>query len=311
MKARPLSHWLLLFTIVVLWGSAFGITEFAIEAFTPVALVTGRMILASGLLMLVVLARGQRLPRSLDFWLFSAAMAIAGNCLPFWLISEAQLHIDSGLAGVLMSIMPLTTLVMAHFFVAGESLSGRKFMGFIIGLVGIVVLIGPEALLELKGEGTALLAELAALFAAVCYAANAIIARKRPPFDPIVAAAGTMIVGAVIMIPIGIWDLPSQIVAASPRGLAGAIALSVLASAVAPVVFLRLIALAGPSFVAFINYLIPLWAVFVGILLLGEDPRWTALVALALILSGLAVSETVGRKATRTAEKPVQGGEDR
>ena len=297
MSARPLSHWLLLFTIVALWGSAFGITEIAIEAFDPVTLVTGRMILAAALLTIVVLLRGQRFPKTRSFWTFCLAMSIAGNCLPFWLITEAQQEIDSGLAGILMSIMPLTTLLLAHFLVQGERLTGGKLLGFFLGFVGIVILIGPEALLELKGEGTAFWAQVGTLFAAFCYALNAIIARHRPPADPITAAAGTMIVGAVIMVPIGIWNLPSQTLNASAQGLLAGLALAILASAVAPVVFLRLITLAGPSFVAFINYLIPLWAVMIGILLLGEQPRWTALAALALILMGLALSELAGQRA--------------
>ena len=307
MNARPLSHWFMLFVIVALWGSAFGITEFAIEAFTPIALVTGRMILAAVLLFLVAWMRGHALPMTARFWAFSLAMAIAGNCLPFWLISAAQQEIDSGLAGILMSIMPLTTLLLAHVFVPGETLSGGKLAGFMLGFAGIVVLIGPEALLELEGEGTAIWWEVATLFAAFCYAANAIIARHRPPADPIVAAAGTMIVGAFIMIPIGIWNLPDQILNASTSGLIAGLALAVLASAVAPVVFLRLITAAGPSFVAFINYLIPLWAVFVGILLLGEEPRWTALAALALILAGLALSEFTGQRASRKPEAAPSG----
>ncbi|MEM7043578.1 MAG: DMT family transporter [Pseudomonadota bacterium] len=295
MNARPLSHWLLLLTIVALWGSAFGVTELAIEAFTPTALVTGRMILAAALLTLVAAFRGQPFPKTARFWIFCLGMAIAGNCLPFWLISKAQLQIDSGLAGILMSIMPLTTLLLAHLFVPGETLSGGKLIGFLLGFVGIIVLIGPEALLELQGQGTAFWAQVGTLFAAFCYATNAIIARHRPPADPIVAAAGTMIVGAVIMLPLGVWDLPAQTLNASASGLIAALALAILASAVAPVVFLRLIALAGPSFVAFINYLIPLWAVLIGILLLSEQPRWTALLALALILGGLALSEFAGQ----------------
>lgn len=309
MSARPLSHWLLLLTIVALWGSAFGITEFAIEDFSPIALVTGRMILAAALLTLVAMMRGLSLPMTARFWAFCLAMAIAGNCLPFWLISAAQQQIDSGLAGILMSVMPLTTLLLAHVFVPGETLSGGKLAGFCLGFVGIVVLIGPEALLELEGEGTAIWWELATLLAAFCYAANAIIARHRPPADPIAAAAGTMIVGAVIMVPIGVWDLPRQIASASTSGLAAGLALAVLASAVAPVVFLKLIALAGPSFVAFINYLIPLWAVFVGMLLLGEEPRWTALLALALILAGLALSEVAGQRAAKRPKAMEQAGE--
>ncbi|MGI9487580.1 MAG: DMT family transporter [Geminicoccaceae bacterium] len=310
MNARPISHWLLLFTIVALWGSAFGITELAIEAFTPIALVTGRMILAAALLTLVVLLRGQRFPMTARFWAFSLAMAIAGNCLPFWLITAAQQQIDSGLAGILMSIMPLTTLLLAHFFVTGETLGGGKLLGFFLGFAGIVILIGPEALLELEGQGTAFWAQFGCLFAAFCYAANAIIARHRPAFDPIVAAAGTMVVGALIMVPIGVWDLPAQIMSASNKGLIAAIALAVLASAVAPVVFLKLISAAGPSFVAFINYLIPLWAVGIGFLLLGEEPRWTALAALALILSGLASSEIGGRRAVAKPRKVASLGDD-
>jgi len=305
--SRPLSHWLLLFTIVVLWGSAFGITEFAIEAFTPLALVTGRMILAAGILLLVVMLRGERLPMTARFWVFSIAMAIAGNCLPFWLISAAQQEIDSGLAGILMSIMPLTTLLLAHVFVPGETLSGGKLTGFLLGFLGVIVLIGPEALLEVKGEGTAFWWEVATLCAAFCYAANAILARHRPPADPIVAAAGTMIVGAIMMVPIGFGDLPAQVLEASPSGLVAGLALAILASAVAPVVFLKLIATAGPSFAAFINYLIPLWAVLIGILLLSEEPRWTALIALALILAGLALSERAGQRAVakRREVEPV------
>lgn len=309
-KARPFGHWLLLFTIVVLWGSAFGVTEIAIEAFTPIALVTGRMILAAALLTLVVLLRGQRFPMSARFWTFNLGMAIAGNCLPFWLISAAQLQIDSGLAGILMSIMPLTTLLLAHFFVPGETLSGGKLLGFLLGFVGIVILIGPEALLELKGQGTAFWAQAGTLFAAFCYAANAIIARHRPAFDPIVAAAGTMIVGAVIMVPIGFRGLPEQLMNASPEGLIAGLALAVLASALAPVVFLRLITAAGPSFVAFINYLIPLWAVAVGILLLGEAPRWTALLALALILCGLALSEMSSQRGAAKTDAGASAGDD-
>ncbi len=296
MPPRPVSHWLLLGAIVILWGSAFGMTEFAIRAFTPAVLVAGRLGVAAILLTGVVWFRGQSLPRSARFWVFSLAMAVAGNCLPFWLIITAQREIDSGLAGILMSIMPLCTLLMAHIFVPGERMTATKLLGFSLGLSGVVVLIGPEALLEVRGRGTAFWAQLAALAGAVCYAANAIIARRRPAFDPIVAAAGTMIVGALIMLPFGATRLPEQVAGASALALAAALALAIMASAVAPVIFLRLVTIAGPSFVAFINYLIPLWAVLLGMLVLNEEPRWTALFALGLILGGLALSERAGQR---------------
>ncbi len=306
-ESRPISHWFLLIAIVILWGSAFALNEVAIEAFTPLALVTGRFIIAAAVLTIIVWLKGQTLPRSRQFWLSCLAMAIIGNALPFWLITEGQLSIDSGLTGILMSIMPLSTLLLAHFFVPGERLNGHKLSGFLLGFLGILVLIGPEALLELKGQGTAFWAQAGTLFAAICYAANAIIARHRPSFDPITAAAGMMILGALMMTPIGAAQLPEQISKASLQGLAAAAALAIMASVIAPVVFLRLIALAGPSFVAFINYLIPLWAIVLGVALLGEQPRWSALLALGLILGGLAISEHAGRTARSSDSEGTSG----
>jgi len=298
-ESRPISHWFLLIAIVMLWGSAFALNEVAIDAFTPLALVTGRFIIAAVVLTTVIWLKGQALPRSGRFWLYCLAMATIGNALPFWLITEAQLT---------MSIMPLSTLLLAHFFVPGERLNSQKLVGFLLGFLGIMVLIGPEALLELRGQGTAFWAQIGTLLAAVCYAANAIIARHRPSFDPITAAAGMMIVGAVIMVPIGAVGLPGQIANASFQGLAAAAALAIMASVIAPVVFLRLIALAGPSFVAFINYLIPLWAIVLGVALLGEQPRWSAFLALSLILGGLAVSEYAGRRAVSGNHEGCQEG---
>ena len=290
-SGRPIGHWLLLLAIVIFWGSAFGVNEIAIRDFTPLVLVSGRLILAALILTALLSFRGVSLPRSVRFWLFSLAMAIIGNALPFWLITHAQLTIDSGLTGILMAVMPLSTLLLAHIFLPDEKLSGRKMIGFLLGLIGIVVLIGPEALLELEGQGTAFWAQAAALLAALCYAANAIIARRRPAFDPITAAAGTMIVGALIMAPLGGRDLPAEVMQASLTGLAAGAALTIMASVIAPIMFFKLIAVAGPGFTAFMNYLIPLWAILLGFVVLGEEPRWSALLALCLILCGLAISE--------------------
>ena len=126
---RPLSHWLLLLALVAMWGSAFMMTGVAVRGFTPATLVAIRLVIAAALLGGLVLLSGRRFPRSRQFWLFSLAISLAGNCLPFWLISFGQQRIDSGLAGILMGIMPLTTMVLAHFFVRGERLNGTKAGG--------------------------------------------------------------------------------------------------------------------------------------------------------------------------------------
>ena len=291
MTQRPLAHWLLLLALVAMWGSAFLLTKAAVQAVPPTALVAIRLLLALLVLGGLLLLQAKRLPRDRTQWGFFLAMAVTGNCLPFWLISWGQQRIDSGLAGILMAVMPLTTLVLAHFFVSGERLSPNRALGFLLGFAGIVVLVGPDALLELQGQGTALLSELAVLGGAVCYACNTIIARRRPPSDPIVAAAGVMLVGSAIMLPGSALDRWPEVAALSGGTIAAVGFLGLVSTALATVVYLRLVTAAGPGFVALINYLIPLYAVAGGWLFFDEVPSWSALAALAMILGGIALSE--------------------
>jgi drug/metabolite transporter (DMT)-like permease len=301
--SRPITHWLLLFALVAMWGSAFMMTGIAVRDFSPTVLVTVRLIMSAVLLGGLVLLRGMRFPILGRFWLFSLLIALAGNCVPFWLISFGQQRVESGLAGILMGIMPLTTMVLAHFFVPGERLNVIKATGFAIGFTGLVVLLGPAALLELKGQGNTLLYELAILGGAVCYAIQAIVARHRPSADPLVAAAGVMVMGSLVMLPIGAAGAPAELAAAPVGPLWALLALAVVATSIATVVFLKLVTVAGPSFTSFINYLIPVWAVLMGMLFLGERPGVAAMVALALILSGIGLGEVGSRRVAGSARQ--------
>jgi drug/metabolite transporter (DMT)-like permease len=301
---RPLGHWLLLFALVAMWGSAFMFTGIAVRGFSPTALVTIRLAIAAVLLTGLVALRRQRFPWTRRFWLFSIAISLAGNCVPFWLISFGQQRIDSGLAGLLMGIMPLTTMALAHVFVRGERLNAIKAVGFLVGFGGLVTLMGPEALLELRGQGTELLHQLAVLGGAVCYAINAIVARHRPPADPLVAAAGVMLAGSAIMLPIGAVPAGPELLMASPAPLAAMLALSIVATATATVVFLKLVTVAGPSFTSFMNYLIPVWALLMGVVFLGEEPGARVVIALVLILAGIALSEAGSRRPVARQAQP-------
>lgn len=293
---RPPSHWLLLLALVMMWGSGFMFTGIAVRGFSPPTLVAIRLAIAATLLTSLVLLSGRRFPASRRFWLFSVAIALAGNCVPFWLISFGQQRIDSSLAGILMGIMPLTTMVLAHFFVRGERLNAPKVTGFLLGFVGLVVLIGPAALLQLKGQGTDLWHQLAVLGGAISFAVQAIVARHRPPADPLVAAAGVMLMGSLIMLPIGGPDAASQLATAPAASVAAMLALAVVATAIATVVFLKLVMAAGPSFTSFINYLIPVWALMMGVVFLGEQPGLRVVLALLLILGGIGLSEAGSRR---------------
>jgi drug/metabolite transporter (DMT)-like permease len=198
-----------------------------------------------------------------------------------------------------MGLMPLTTMVLAHFFVRGERLNAIKAAGFLLGFGGLVVLVGPTALLQLRGEGSELWHQLAVLGGAVCYAINAILARHRPAADPLVAAAGVTLMGSLVMLPIGGPAAPAELAVVPAGPLIAMLALAVIATGIATVVFLKLVTIAGPSFTSFINYLIPVWALLMGVVFLGERPGLQAILALALILSGIGLSEVGNRRMIR------------
>ena len=201
---RPLLHWVLLLSLVAMWGSSFMLTKVAVSALSPSSVVAGRVVIATVILGIAMVFVGRRLPRWGRHWVFFIAMAVMGNCLPFWLISWGQRGIDSGLAGILMAVMPLATLVLAHVFVEGERLTAARAAGFATGFAGVVVLIGPEAVMEVAGAGSHLLSELAVLGGALCYAVATIIARRRPDSDALVAATGVAIAASVIMAPMAV-----------------------------------------------------------------------------------------------------------
>lgn len=281
--------WLLLFALVAMWGSSFLLTKVAVASLPPAHVVTVRLLIAALLLGgLVLIARKQR-PRLGVVWVYFVAMAIIGNVLPFLLISWGQQRIDSGLAGILMAVMPLTTLVLAHFFVAGEQMNRRRLGGFSLGFVGIVVLVGPQALAQLGGSGEVLWAQLAVLGGAVCYAVNTIVARRRPEADAWMTAAIVLSIATLLSAPFSISRAPA--VDYPSEALIAVLLLGLISTAMATVVYFKLVALAGPTFLSLINYLIPLWALALGVMFLDERPDWNAILALVLILAGIGLSQ--------------------
>lgn len=286
---HPLNHWLMLASLVAMWGSSFLMTKIAVNSLAPAHVVSGRLLIAAVLLLVIALVLKRNMPKGLKAWSYLALMALIGNALPFILITWGQQRVDSGLAGILMAVMPLATMVLAHFFVEGERMRRNRILGFLVGFVGIIVLVGPQALAQLGGSGEILLAQLAILAGALAYAVNTILARRRPKGDLWVTSGVVLTLAALMSLPLSVasplpesWPV-SAVVAVGLLGL--------IATATATVVYFRLIALAGPTFLSQINYLIPLWAVLMGILFLGERPEWNALVSLVLILTGIGVAQ--------------------
>jgi drug/metabolite transporter (DMT)-like permease len=295
---RHWRDWGMLLMLTVMWGSAFLLTKVAVTAMPPTWVVSGRLLIGAVVLVLLLVLLQRRPPRGRRAWTFFVLIAIVGNAMPFFLISWGQQAIDSGQAGVLMAIMPLVTMILAHFFLPDEPLSKSRVAGFAMGFGGIVVLMGPGSLLALGTFDETLLAKLAVLGGAFCYAVSAILSRLRPDGDAVVTAAVTTTVAALITLPwyVGGPDRAVTLGQVEPTAWLALVLLGLFSTALAAVVYFRLVKQAGPSFVALLNYLIPLWAVAVGAMFLGEALYPAQLIALTLVLAGVFLSQRKGAK---------------
>jgi len=290
MAKHGITEWALLLTLAVMWGSAFMFIKIGVATVPPATLVAGRLVLGAAILYAVMRAQGLALPPPGRCWLAFAALATIGNCVPFYLITWGQQFIDSALAGILMAVMPLATLVFAHFLVAGERLTATRALGFTVGFAGIMVLMGPAALAGLGGSLIKAMAQAAVLAGALCYAANAIIARHSIATDFLVASTGVLIVASALMVPVALVGDRPWMLAPSVSSTAAIVWLGIGPTALATLLYFRLIAAAGPTFMAIVNYLSPMVALLAGVALLGEQPGTAAVAGLALILLGIALS---------------------
>jgi drug/metabolite transporter (DMT)-like permease len=292
MPRRTSTDWLLLLILSLIWGTSFLFTKVAVHATTPATVVLGRVSIGAVTLTILLFAAGLRFPPAGKIWLHFLALGIMGNALPFFLITWGQHGIDSGLAGILMAIMPLATVLLAHLFVDGEPLTPRTSLGFLAAFAGIVVLMGPEALRELGGGRSDVEHQAAVLAGALCYAVNVVMARRLPPTRALVVSAATLIAATLVML--GALTLQGDGLLAmlpSQRSLPSVLWLGFVSTAAATIVYFRIIASAGATFLSLINYFIPVIAVAAGTLLLGEGLEASALLALALILGGVALSQ--------------------
>jgi drug/metabolite transporter (DMT)-like permease len=291
MLAGTLKDWGNLLALVAFWGSNFMFVKLAVSAIPPATLVAARLAIGAVVLFAIVRVMGHTFPPLGRAWTPYLVLALVGNCMPFWFITWGQKSIDSALAGILMAIMPLTTLLLAHFFVAGERMTGRRMAGFLLGFLGIVALMGPAALAGVGDSPVEILAQVSVLCGALCYAVNGIIARRNLRGELVVASAAIVTLAALIGLPVAlVIDQPWRL-APSWESIATIAWIGIGPTAVATIVYFKLISSAGPSFVSQLNYLVPCVAVLLGAALLHEELALAAYAGLALILGGIAISQ--------------------
>lgn len=279
--------WLLLFLLSVMWGATFYFVEIALVDLPPLTIVFLRVLLAALVLHLLLKVLGLSFPWS-RYWLFAFfVMGILNNAIPFSLIFWGQTQIGAGLAAILNGLTPVFTMLVAHFATHDEKLSGLKIAGAVIGLAGVTVMIGYEALSGLTGS---VLAQLAIVLATVSYAFSGSWGRRFASQPPLVSATGQVTGSTVAMLPIVLLvDKPWALALPSIDTIAAVLALAVISTALAYVIFYRILAAAGATNLMLVTLLVPVTAVILGIWRLGEVlliQHWigTALIALSFVL---------------------------
>jgi drug/metabolite transporter (DMT)-like permease len=291
MKSSRLLDWLALLALVAMFGSAFLLTKVAVQEVPPIMVVAGRIVIGAILLLVIAYAQGERLSILKPYWPILLALALTGNCIPFFVITWGQQYVDSSLAGILMAMMPLTTVVLAHFFVAGERITKNKVIGFLLGFAGVVILMQPELTVSTQLDWLHLSAMMLILAGAICYATNSVIAHSLPKISLSLISAGVLLAASIVIIPLSILQGFEWVADTSPGAMWSVILLGVFPSGLATIIYFRVIRHAGPAFLSQINYLIPVWAVLLGIVFGGEKLTINAVIALVVILVGIAIAQ--------------------
>lgn len=280
------AEWALLLVLSVLWGGSFFFNHIAVAALPPLTVVTVRVALAAAVLWLVVLARGVPVPRSRTAWIAFTVMGLFNNALPFSLIVWGQSHIASGVAAILNASTPLFGVVLAHLL-TDEKLTASRASGVLLGLGGVAVMMGGAAL----GGGILFAAQAACVLAAICYAVSGLYGRRfgNLGLAPLATAAGMLTCSSLLLMPVALaFDQPWTLPRPDAAVFVSLGALAVLSTAIAYIVFFRLLATAGTINLLLVTLLVPVTAVLLGVVVLGEALLPRHLAGMALIAIGLA-----------------------
>jgi drug/metabolite transporter (DMT)-like permease len=280
------SDWLLILILSVFWGGSFFFAGVAIKEIPPVTLALARVGIAAAILLVYARAIGLKLPQFGPVWKPLTVMALLNNVAPFILIFWSQTHIPSGLASILNATTPLFTIVVAHFATTDDKITPPRLAGLLFGFLGVLIVIGPDALRDL---GINVLAQLAGLLAAVCYAVSGVYGRRFSNLAPAVVSASILLISTVVMVPLALaFDRPWTLPVPSAAAIAATIALAAISTAAAYLIYFRVLARAGATNLLLVTFLIPVSAILLGTLFLGETLEVRHFVGMGAIALGLA-----------------------
>jgi drug/metabolite transporter (DMT)-like permease len=282
-----------------IWGGSFVFIKLGLESFDPATIVAMRLGGGALVLYLALRYQGHQLPTTLRIWRDLALVGVLGMVLPFFLITWGEQHISSGLAAILVATTPLFTLLLALLLTQDERLGMVPALGVLLGFAGVAVAVD---VLELDSASAGARGQLAVLGAALCYSFAALFGRRAFRGMPaLVPATGTMIGGSVVIVPLALLlDGPPTL---APTGMAllGVLALTLLSTAFAYILYYWVLARIGSSRTTMVTYLVPIFALLLGWLLLNEQIGLHTLLGLLLVLSGVMLANGTLRWPRRSA----------
>lgn len=282
-------EWLLLIGLSVLWGGSFFFNGVAVRELPTFTVVVGRVALAAVILLMVMRATRQRMPTGAHIWRAFIVMGVLNNAIPFGLIVWGQQHIASGLAAILNATTPLFTVLVAHFVTTDERLSGRRLVGVLLGLVGVVVLVGPDWLFAAGGD---LGGQVAILGAALSYGFASLYGRRFASLGvaPMASATGQVCGSSLVLLPVMLLiDRPWLLSMPSAATLLALFGLASLSTALAYILYFRILATAGATNLMLVTLLLPVTAMVLGVAFLDEAIRTQDVLGMVIIGLGLVV----------------------
>jgi drug/metabolite transporter (DMT)-like permease len=283
-----LKNFLWLLFLAALWGPSFLFIKVAVAEIPPLTLVVGRVGIAGILLYLILRFQGRNLLPFGPIWGHLAVVALVQNAIPFVLFGWGEQYIDSGLAAILNGTTPLFTLILAHLFTRDDRLTPTKAVGTMIGFGGLLVLIGPSLMAGIQATTWGL---LAVTVASVCYGVAIIYSRRHlRGLPPLVGPTTQLLLATLFLLPLSLLiEQPYHLSAPSWPALGSLLALSVLGTGLAFVIYYVLIERVSATYLSMVTYLVPVFGVILGVWILKEQLDWNAYLGCTLILLGVMI----------------------
>jgi drug/metabolite transporter (DMT)-like permease len=275
----------LLLALSAIWGASYTFIKIGVETILPLTLIAARTLIAGAVLIAILRWRGLHLPRDAQTWHRFLFQACLNSVIPFTLIAWAEQTTDAGLATILNSTSPIFVFLLTALVTRHEPATGRKLFGISAGLVGTCLIVGMPALDGIRHQ---LLAQSAIVAASVCYAGAAIFGKSFKGLDPMAPAAGSLVCGAAVLIPVSLVVDRPWTLAPSCESIFALLGLSVISTALAFVIYFRLVRTLGSLGVTAQSYLRVPFGVAISVLFLGERLNSTAWAGLACVIAGVA-----------------------